>query len=237
MTSDPRPSSDSPSQPGSDSAQAAMPGGPAAGAPVPFPRSILTWPRRLYDWVLHWADTPHAAAALILLAITEASFFPIPPDVLLIAMCLGVPQRSFRFAAVCAGASVFGGLIGYGIGAVLWAGLASFFYEYVPGFSPEKFSQVQALYTEYGVLIVFTAGFTPIPFKLFTITSGVMSQPLLPFLAAALVGRAGRFFLVAGMIYYFGRPVKAFIDRYFNLLALVFTALLIGGFAAIKWLM
>jgi membrane protein YqaA with SNARE-associated domain len=199
--------------------------------------AILAWPRRLYDWVLHWAETPHAVGALAVLAFAEASFFPVPPDVLLIAMCLGRPKRGMRFAALCSAASVLGGLAGYGIGAALWSQVDTWFYRFVPGFNPARFAQVAALYREYGVLVVFTAGFTPIPFKLFTVASGVLAMPLLPFLGAALVGRAGRFFLVAGLILVFGDPVRGFIDRYFNWLALLFTVLLAGGVLAVRWLL
>jgi membrane protein YqaA with SNARE-associated domain len=199
-------------------------------------RTIGGLPRRLYDWVLHWAATPYAVAALALLSFAEASFFPVPPDVLLIAMCLGMRQRALTFALVCSLASVAGGLLGYGIGALAWDQLSEHFYRWIPGFSAAKFERVQALYNEWGVLIVFTAGFTPIPFKLFTIVSGVMDLPILPFLGASAVGRSLRFFLVAGMIYRFGEPVRAFIDRYFNWLALAFTVLLVGGFAALKLL-
>lgn len=193
-------------------------------------------PRRLYDWVLHWADTPHAVVALVLLSTAEASFFPIPPDVLLIAMCLGARRRSFQFALYCSLASVVGGMIGYAIGYAAWASLDQIFYTYIPGFTPERFAHVRSLYNEHGILIVFTAGFTPIPYKLFTITSGVMELPLLPFAGASAIGRAGRFFLVAGMIFAFGKPIKSLIDRYFNLLVLLFTILLVGGFAVLKWI-
>jgi membrane protein YqaA with SNARE-associated domain len=191
--------------------------------------------RRLYDWVLHWADTPHAIWALGLLALAESSFFPVPPDVLLIAMCLGARERSWTFAAVCSVASVVGGLAGYGIGAFAWGHVDDLFFTYVPGFTPEAFAKIKAYYNAYGIPIVFTAGFSPIPYKLFTITSGVMEQPLLPFLGASAVSRSARFFLVAGLIWKIGDPVKVFIDRYFNRLALAFCVLLVGGFVVIKW--
>ncbi len=191
--------------------------------------------RRLYDWVLRWADSPYAVVALAVLSFTEASFFPVPPDVLLIAMCLGSRGRSWWFATVCSVASVLGGLAGYGIGAFLWGHVDQFFYTYIPGFNPARFEQVRALYVSWGVVIVFTAGFSPIPYKLFTIASGVMAMPLLPFIAASAVSRAGRFFLVAGLIYKLGEPVKIFIDKYFNWLALAFSLLLVGGFVALKW--
>ncbi|MBI3178771.1 MAG: DedA family protein [Deltaproteobacteria bacterium] len=193
--------------------------------------------RRLYDWVLGWAGSPYALAALAVLSFAEASFFPVPPDVLLIAMCLGSRGRSFWFAGVCSIASVFGGLAGYGIGAFLWGHVDQFFYSYIPGFTPARFEQVRALYLSWGIAIVFTAGFSPIPYKLFTIASGVMAMPLLPFLAASAVSRSARFFLVAGLIYKLGDPVKVFIDKYFNWLALAFSVLLVGGFVVLKWLL
>ena len=200
-------------------------------------KSIAAWPRRMYDWVLHWADTRYAVAALGLLAFAESSFFPVPPDVLLIAMVLGARRRAFHFALVCSLASVFGGLAGYGIGALVWEQVDQLFYAYVPGFTETAFVNIQALYLKWGIPIVFTAGFSPIPYKLFTITSGVMDMPLVPFLLASAVGRAGRFFLVAGLLYLLGEPVKRFIDRYFNWLALLFSILLVGGFAVIKWVL
>jgi membrane protein YqaA with SNARE-associated domain len=190
--------------------------------------------RRLYDWVLSWAESPWAMAALFALSFAEASFFPIPPDVLLIAMCLGASRKGFAYAGVCSVASVVGGLLGYAIGAFAWSHLQGVFFQYIPGFSPASFEGVQALYREHGVAIVFTAGFSPIPYKLFTITSGVMDLSIGPFLAASAVGRSLRFFLVAGLIYRYGDKIRHFIERYFNALALIFSALLVGGFLALK---
>lgn len=200
-------------------------------------RRLGNLPRRMYDWVLHWAATPYALTALAVLAFAESSFFPIPPDVLLIAICLGARKQSWKFALVCSIASVLGGIAGYGIGALAWSQVDHLFFAYIPGFSAEKFEHVKALYLDWGVLIVFTAGFSPIPYKLFTITSGVMDLSLLPFIAASVVGRSARFFLVAGLIFKFGEPVKKIIDKYFNWLALAFSVLLIGGFAVIKWVL
>jgi len=190
--------------------------------------------RRLYDWVLSWSESPYAVPALFLLAFAEASFFPIPPDVLLIAMCLGAADRSWVFAGVCTLASVLGGLAGYAIGAFAWAALAETFYRWIPGFTPDAFANIQALYLEWGVVWVFAAGFSPIPFKLFTVASGVAGLPLLPFLGAAAVSRGMRFFIVAGLLKRYGAPVKTMIDRYFNQLALLFCVLLLGGFMLLK---
>lgn len=190
--------------------------------------------RRIYDWMLRWADSPYALFALACFSFAEASFFPIPPDVLLIPLCLGAARKGFYYAAVCSAASVLGGLAGYAIGMMAWAEVSTFFFEYIPGFTPAKFDKIQALYGEHGIAIVFTAGFSPIPFKLFTIASGVMDLDLGPFIGASAIGRSLRFFLVAGLIYRFGEPICEFIDRYFNLLALVFSILLVGGILAVK---
>ncbi|HJL17276.1 MAG TPA: YqaA family protein [Sandaracinaceae bacterium LLY-WYZ-13_1] len=220
----------------------------AERAPIPWYR----WPtdrlRRLYDWTLHWADTKYAVPALGILAFVEASFFPIPPDVLLMAMALGKPKKAFWFAGICTAGSVLGAILGWYIGVGLWHALGVFaecpefgggawLFRYVPGFSCEKFATVQGLYEENALLYLFAAAFTPIPFKVFTIAAGVFRIALPTLLAASAVGRAGRFFLVAGLIHFFGPKVRVFIERRFELLTLVFTALLLGGFLLVKYAM
>ncbi len=199
--------------------------------------------RKLYDWVLHWAETPYGPAALFLLAFAESSFFPIPPDALLIALALGVRSKSFKFATICTFGSVIGALVGYGIGHFVWwngvnefSSVANFFFARVPGFTHELFFRVKALYDEWNFWIIFTAGFTPIPYKVFTITGGAFNINLVLFLIASIVSRAGRFFLVSFLIWKFGPQIKQFIDKYFNWLAIAFTVLLIGGFVGIKYL-
>lgn len=199
--------------------------------------------RRIYDWVLGWADSKWGAAALFVLAFAESSFFPVPPDVLLIALCLGAVARSFRYALICTVGSVLGAMAGYAIGFFIWqtpagefTAVADFFFRVIPGFDLPTYLEISKLYNEYGFWVVFTAGFTPIPFKLITITSGVFNINILVFSLAAIVSRGLRFFLVGWLIWKFGQPIKSFIDRYFNWLALAFTVLLIGGFAAIKFL-
>lgn len=192
----------------------------------------MKWMRRLYDWVLKWAENPHSQLALFLLAFAESSFFPVPPDVLLIALVIGLPSAAFRFAAICTAGSVIGGVLGYGIGFGLWELVHNFFFTYV--FSREVFEKVSHLYQDYAFWAVFTAGFTPIPYKVFTIAGGVCRINIGLFLLASLVSRAGRFFLVAALLWKFGPPIKTFIDRYFNLLATAFTILLILGFVVIK---
>lgn len=202
--------------------------GPAASRP-------MAWVKWLYDWVLHWAQTPYGVPALILLAFAESSFFPVPPDVLLIALCLGLPARSFYFAAVCSAASVAGGMAGYAIGWVVWEEVQGFFFRFV--FREAVFLRVSELYHQYDFWAVFVAGFTPIPYKVFTVAAGVFGLDFSRFVLASVVSRSARFFLVAALIWRFGPPVKVFIDKYFNLLTFVFMALLIGGFAAIRWLL
>ena len=191
--------------------------------------------KRLYDWVLSWGNSRWGAFALFILAFAESSFFPIPPDVLLIALCLGAITRSFRFAAICLVGSILGAAGGYAIGYYLWqdtageyTALANWFYAHV--FSVEKFLQVKSLYDEYDFWIVFTAGFTPLPYKLFTITGGLFKIDIVMFFIASMVSRGLRFFLIAGLIWKFGAPIKTFIDKYFNLLAIAFTVLLVGSF-------
>ncbi len=198
--------------------------------------------RKIYDWVLHWAETPYGPIALFVLAFAESSFFPIPPDVLLIALALGVRKKSFSFALICSVASIAGGLFGYGIGHYLWweggvySGVAHFFFNNIPGFTEDLFMSIQKQYSEYGFMIIFTAGFTPIPYKIFTISAGAFDINLLLFVIASAASRTARFFLVAGLIWKFGKPITVFIDKYFNLLTLIFTLLLVGGFFFIKYL-
>lgn len=191
--------------------------------------------RRMYDWVLHWAETPWGAVALFIIAFAESSFFPIPPDILLIALCLGVPSKSFKYAAICTVGSVAGAAAGYSIGYFAWEGAVQDWF--IPAiFSMEAFEGVKQMYDQYNFWVVFTAGFTPIPFKLITITAGVCSINFWVFIVASIVSRAARFFLIAWLIWKFGPSIKNFIDKYFNLLAIAFTVLLIGGFVLLKYL-
>ncbi len=186
--------------------------------------------RRLYDWVLHWAQTPYGAPALFLLAFAESSFFPLPPDILLLALCLSMPGRSYRYALLSTSGSVFGGMGGYLIGYALWGATAHLFYQYVPGFTPTGFNHIQQLFASYDFWVIFTAGFTPLPYKIFTIGAGVFKINFVLFVLTSLLSRGLRFFLVAGLIYTFGDQVKGFIDKYFNLLTIGFMVLLVGGF-------
>lgn len=193
--------------------------------------------RKLYEWVLHWAETPYGPLALFLLALAESSFFPIPPDPLLIALCLGAIKKSWRFAFYTSLASIIGGIIGYFIGFGFWEVADSFFFKYVPGFTERVFQKVMVNFNEYGFWYVFSAGFTPIPYKVFTIASGVFRLNFLLFLMASTLSRSLRFFLVAGLFRKFGPEIKSFIDKYFNLLAVLFFLLLLGGFLLVKFLL
>jgi len=191
--------------------------------------------RRLYHWVLHWAETPYGSWALFLLALAESSFFPVPPDVLLIALAISIPARSFRYALICSVGSVIGGMIGYLIGYQFMDLIGMKIVEFY-GFT-SQYAAVGDLYDRYNAWAVGIAGFTPIPYKVFTISAGAFKIDFLVFLIASAISRAARFFLVGWLIYRFGPGIKLFIDRYFNILAIVFTVLLVGGFIAIKYLL
>ena len=191
--------------------------------------------RRLYDWVLHWADTPYGTWALFLLAFCESSFFPLPPDILLIALSVAIPKKSIQYALVCSIGSVLGGCFGYLIGWRFMETIGNkivLFYDF-----SDKFNYIGELYKSYDAWAVGVAGFTPIPYKVFTISAGAFRINFPVFLFASLVSRSARFFLVGGLIYRFGPRIQSFIEKYFNILAVAFTVLLIAGFVAIKYLL
>jgi membrane protein YqaA with SNARE-associated domain len=190
--------------------------------------------RRLYDWVLHWAETPYGTWALFFLALAESSFFPIPPDVLLIALAISIPTKSFRYALVCTVGSLIGGVIGYMIGYQFMELVGIQILEFYGLMT--KFNAVGDLYNKYNALAVGIAGFTPIPYKVFTISAGAFGINFPVFLLASAVSRAARFFIVGWLIYRFGPGIRAFIDRYFNVLAVVFVILLVGGFVLIRYI-
>lgn len=191
--------------------------------------------RRLYDWVLHWAETPYSTWALFLLALAESSFFPIPPDVLLIALAVAKPGKALTYAGVCSLGSLLGGCIGYLIGYAFMTGLGQRIVEWY-GFT-DQVAYIGTLFQEYDAWAVAIAGFTPIPYKVFTIAAGMFQINLAVFVIASLVSRSARFFLVAGLIRIFGPSIRAFIDRYFDILAVTFVVLLVLGFVVIKLLL
>jgi len=191
--------------------------------------------RRLYDWVLHWAETPYGTPALLILAFAESSFFPVPPDVLLIALAVSMPSRAFWYALLCAVGSICGAYLGYGIGYFSWEAIGRPLVEFYHG--QETMDWIRLQYETFGFWGVFVAALTPIPYKVFTIASGLFGFHLGTFTAASILGRGLRFFAVGTLIYFFGPPVKDLIDRRFNLMAALFTVLLVGGFVVIKWLL
>ncbi len=202
------------------------------------------WVRRTYDWLLHWANTPYGLLVLFVWAFTESSFFPIPPDAFLIAMVLGARRRAFAFALAASSASFLGGMFGYSIGHFLWwngpgaySSLAHFFFTGIPGFSESVFLNVQRLYETWGFWVVFTAGFTPIPYKVITISAGAFNINFAVFMFASALSRSARFALVSWLLWKYGKPIQAFIEKYFNLLSIVFMVLLAGGFILIKYLL
>ena len=191
--------------------------------------------RFLYDWVLSWAHSRFGASALAVLSFAESSFFPIPPDVLQMALSIERPKRSYYYATVSAIASVLGAALGWYIGFALWEAVGGYF---VPGIiSEENMAKVARFFEEWGFGALLAAAFTPIPFKAFTISAGIAGMSLPMMLLASLIGRSARFFLMATLIFVFGAKIKGWIDKYFGLLTLAFFVLLVGGFYCIKYLL
>lgn len=203
----------------------------------PFLRVILLpskGMRKLYDWTLSWAHTRHAKAGLFTLSFAESSFFPIPPDVLLIAMTVAHRVQWWIFATIATVGSVAGGVFGYYIGLMLFESIGQ---QIVSLYHLEKyFEVVQVKYEQNAFLAVFTAAFTPIPYKVFTIAGGVFQIPLHELIIGSLFGRAGRFFAVAGALRIFGRKISDTIEKYFDIFSFAFMILLIGGFVIIRFL-
>ena len=189
--------------------------------------------RRLYSWVLHWAETPYGSWALFLLALSESSFFPVPPDVLLIALAVSIPKKSFKYALICTAGSLIGGCLGYLIG---WQFMITVGEKIIQFYGlTHKMQYIKDLYMQYDAWAIGIAGFTPIPYKVFTISAGAFDINFTVFIIASAVSRAARFFLVAWLIYLFGPKIKTFIDKYFNILAITFVVLLVAGFVIIKF--
>ncbi len=218
---------------------------------IKFLKVPLLWTRKLYDWVLGWGDSRYALLALFLLAFAEASFFPIPPDALLIALCMGVYRKWYRFATICSVGSILGGVLGYLIGHYAFDMIGDKMLELTASLagtdSGELLNQARYWFNEkelwgmrVGPWAVGIAGFTPIPYKVFTISAGFFEMTFIPFLVASAISRSLRFFIVAGLIGLlykrYGDRIKHFIDKYFNLLAMAFVMLLILGFLSIKYM-
>ncbi len=194
-------------------------------------RSVL---RRLYDWTLSWADRPGGAWALFFIALLESSVFPVPPDVLLIPLCVGRIAKSYKFAFICTAGSILGGLIGYEIGYWAYDMIGKPIVRAYRG--EDVMEKIKVWYDEYGFWGNLLAAVTPLPYKVFTIASGAFQFSLGEFLLASVIGRSLRFFAVATALYFFGAQIRETIDRYFNWCAWLFIAVLIAGFAALKFL-
>ncbi|MEE4349803.1 MAG: YqaA family protein [Pacificimonas sp.] len=190
--------------------------------------------KRLYRWTLEKAAHPLAERWLAFIAFIESSFFPIPPDAMLLPMCLSRPEKALRFAGICTFFSVMGAGLGWIIGASFYETIGA---PIVALYGAEdKFAEMQAAFNEQGVAIVLLAGFTPIPFKVITIASGITGMSIYSMLAASIVGRGGRFFLVAILLKLFGEPMKKIIDKHFGLITIAVAALVIAGFFAVQFL-
>ncbi len=197
--------------------------------------------KRLYKWVLEWATTAYASIALFTFALIEAIFFPVPADILLIALVLGFRQKAFRYAFYATVGSVSGAFFGYLAGHYAWVNgggeftwFANLFFNNIPGFSIDLFERIKVMYAQWDFWIIFTAGFTPVPYKIFTVTAGVFDMNLLLFLLASLISRGARFFIITFVLFRYGLPIKIFIEKYFNIIALGFAMSIIGGFVVVK---
>lgn len=197
---------------------------------IPIP-SIL---RKSYDLILTWAEKKNAGFFLFFLALSEASFFPVPPDILLIALGLAAPKKSMRWATICLAGSVIGGLLGYTLGYYFMEMIGDKILELYH--LMDKYAEVQTLYQRYDAWAVAAGGFTPLPYKLFTITAGAFRINLFTFAIASIISRGLRFYLVAGAIYFFGPRVRYFLEKYFNLFTIIFALLLVGGYILIRWI-
>lgn len=190
--------------------------------------------RSIYDHTLNLAAKQNALTWLFIISFIESSFFPIPPDIMIIPMVLATPKEAYKIAGVATIASVLGGYFGYFIGVYGFELIAHpllEFYGYMA-----QFTKFENYYHEYGAWIVFGAGITPFPYKIITIASGVVQLDLVVFTIASVIARGMRFYLIAWLLKRFGDPMKVFIEKNLNLLSVIFLLLLIGGFAAVKFL-
>ncbi len=190
--------------------------------------------KRLYNWVLSWAESKYGAYALAILAFIESSFFPIPPDVLQIALSISKPKRSFWYAFIALCFSALGGILGYFIGLFLFESVGRVIIQSL-GYE-QQFVLVGEMFKENAFLTIFAAALTPIPYKVFTIAAGVWQVGLFPLITASILGRGLRFFLIAALTYFFGERVKVFIDKYFNWLSMGLFILIVIGYLGIKYL-
>jgi len=191
--------------------------------------------KKLYDWVIHWAETKYGVPVMAFISFIESSIFPIPPDPLLMALGLSRPNKAILYAIICSVASVAGGLVGYLIGWTIWEIVSEFFLTYL--FSVDAFNYVEIKYNENAFLAILGAAFTPIPYKVFTITAGVFKINLATFILASSIGRSARFLIEGSLIYFFGEKIRDFIEKYLNLLSIIFFILLVVGIYITKFLL
>lgn len=192
------------------------------------------WIRGLYDWTMRWADSPQSMLALFLIAVAESSVFPIPPDVLLIAMVAANPHHWLRAAAACTTGSVIGAVIGYYIGSAFMATVGQPIVEFYR--AQEAWATVVELYRgTWGIWFLAAAAFTPIPYKVATIAAGATGMPFWPFVFVSILGRGARFFIVSAILRVFGPAVRALIEKHFDLAAFLFLVLLLGGFMILRY--
>lgn len=195
---------------------------------------MLSIVRKAYDWVLHWAGTPKAVPALFLISFAESSFFPIPPDVLLVAMAVSLPTRAFYFALVCSVSSVLGGMFGYLLGFAFMELIGNAIVQFYH--LEAIIEKIRLMYKANEILTMLIGSFLVHPYKIFTLASGALEINFPLFTLGSIAGRGSRFFLIAALIYKFGAPVKVFIDKYFNLLFIAFAIVFILCIYAIKFL-
>ena len=192
------------------------------------------WLQNCYDIMLKLSASPYAMAFLFAVAFAESSFFPIPPDVMLIPMILATPNKAWRIAGLATLASVIGGYFGYAIGIFAFEMIAEPILRFYNAI--DQFHEFETYYHQYGAWIVFGAGITPFPYKIITIASGVVHLDLLVFTIASVLARGMRFFLVAWLLKKYGAPMKIFIEKHLGKLSILFFILLIGGFAVLKYI-
>jgi len=189
--------------------------------------------RRLYDWMMEKAKSPHAPHALFWVSFIESSFFPIPPDIMLIPMVIANRLKAWWYATVATVGSVIGGVFGYAIGYFFFEQIGRPILEFYG--KAESFGEFTSWFNEWGVWILIIKGMTPFPYKVLTITAGVTAMPLVEFMVASVIARAMRFYLVAGLLYFFGEPIREFIEKRLTLVTTVFVVLLVLGFVAIRY--
>jgi membrane protein YqaA with SNARE-associated domain len=189
--------------------------------------------KRLYDWTMRMAGDERAPTALFWVAFIESSFFPIPPDVMLIPMVMARRLRAWAYASIATIGSVIGGIFGYAIGYFLYDTVGEPILR-VYG-QAESFETFKQWFNDWGVWILIIKGMTPFPYKVLTITAGVTNMAIIPFMIASVIARAMRFYLVAGLLYWFGEPIREFVEKRLSLVTTVFVVLLVGGFIAVKY--